>query len=102
MICYFSGTLLNLLPKYELVNNETRFNGESIHVKARPKEVKEASCSSDKARNLLNYKTKTSLKESIKLTADFIRSKGTRKFNYNLPIEIKSEITPETWTKKII
>jgi UDP-glucose 4-epimerase len=91
---------LNELAK--LVNNETRFNGESIHVRARPKEVKEASCSSDKARKLLNYETKTSLKESIKLTADFIRSKGTRKFNYNLPIEIKSEITPETWTKKII
>tara|TARA_B110000914_G_C15435222_1_gene433404 strand:+ start:93 stop:1094 length:1002 start_codon:yes stop_codon:yes gene_type:complete len=91
---------LNKLAK--LVNNETRFNGEPIHVPARPKEVKEASCSSDKARKLLNYETKTSLKESIKLTADYIRSKGTREFNYNLPIEIKSEITPETWTKKTI
>ena len=91
---------LNELAK--LVNNETRFNGESEYVKARPKEVKEASCSSDKARKLLNYKTKTSLKESIKLTADFIRARGVQDFNYNLPIEIKSEITPETWTKKTI
>ena len=91
---------LNELAK--LVNNEIRFNGESVHVRARPKEVKEASCSSDKARKLLNYKTKTSLKESIKLTADFIRNRGVRNFNYNLPIEIKSEITPETWTKKTI
>ena len=91
---------LNELAK--LVNNETGFNGESVHVRARPKEVKEASCSSDKARKLLNYETKTSLKESIKLTADFIRSRGIKNFNYNLPIEIKSEITPETWTKKTI
>jgi UDP-glucose 4-epimerase len=91
---------LNELAK--LVNNEIRFNGESVHVRARPKEVKEASCSSDKARKLLNYKTKTSLKESIKLTADFIRNRGVKSFNYNLPIEIKSEITPETWTKKTI
>jgi UDP-glucose 4-epimerase len=91
---------LNELAK--LVNNETRFNGESVHVKARPKEVKEASCSSDKARKLLNYKTETSLIESIKLTADFIRKRGVKSFNYNLPIEIKSEITPETWTKKTI
>ena len=67
---------INELSK--LVSNETGYNGEPIYVPGRPKEVKEASCSSDKARKLLNYKTKTSLKESVKLTADYIRSKGTR------------------------
>ena len=79
-----------------LVSNETGYNGEPIYVPGRPQEVKEASCSSDKARKLLDYKTKTSLKESVKLTADYIRSKGTRNFIYNLPVEIKSDITPET------
>ena len=68
----------------------------------RPKEVKEASCSSDKARDLLQYKTKTSLKDSVKLTTDYIRKKGVKNFIYNLPVEIKSDITPETWTKKTI
>ena len=91
---------INELSK--LVSNETGYNGEPIYVPGRPKEVKEASCSSDKARKLLNYKTKTSLKESIKLTADYIRSKGTRNFIYNLPVEIRSKITPKTWTKKTI
>ena len=85
-----------------LVSNETGYNGEPIYVPGRPQEVKEASCSSDKARKLLDYKTKTSLKESVKLTADYIRSKGTRNFIYNLPVEIKSDITPETWTKETI
>ena len=91
---------INELSK--LVSNETGYNGEPIYVPGRPKEVKEASCSSDKARKLLNYKTKTSLKESVKLTADYIRSKGTRNFIYNLPVEIRSKITPKTWTKKTI
>jgi UDP-glucose 4-epimerase len=86
----------------KLVSNETGYNGEPIYVPGRPQEVKEASCSSDKARKLLDYKTKTSLKESVKLTADYIRSKGTRNFIYNLPVEIRSDITPETWTKKTI
>lgn len=91
---------INELSK--LVSNETGYNGEPIYVPGRPQEVKEASCSSDKARKLLNYKTSTSLKESVKLTTDYIRSKGTRKFMYNLPVEIRSEITPKTWTKKTI
>ena len=91
---------INELSK--LVSNETGYNGEPIYVPGRPQEVKEASCSSDKARKLLDYKTKTSLKESVKLTADYIRFKGTRNFIYNLPVEIKSDITPETWTKKTI
>lgn len=86
----------------KLVSNETGFNGDPIYVDPRPQEVKEASCSSDKERKILGYKTKTNLKESIRLTTNFIRSRGTRDFNYNLPIEIKSEITPKTWTKKII
>ncbi|WP_440635160.1 NAD-dependent epimerase/dehydratase family protein [Candidatus Pelagibacter sp. HIMB1746] len=91
---------INELAK--LISNETGYNGDPIYVPGRPQEVKEASCSSDKARKLLNYKTNTSLKQSIKLTADYIRSKGTKNFLYNLPVEINSEITPETWTKKTI
>ena len=86
----------------KLVANETGYNGEPIHVPGRPLEVKEASCSSDKARKLLNYKTKTSLIDSIKHTTKYIKNKGTKSFIYNLPVEIKTNITPETWTKKTI
>ena len=85
-----------------LVANETGYNGQPIYVPRRPKEVSVASCSSDKARDLLQYKTRTSLKDSVKLTADYIRKKGVKNFVYNLPVEIKSDITPETWTKKTI
>ena len=86
----------------KLVSNETGFNGQPIFVNERPQEVKEATCSANKAKKLLGYKTKTTLKESIKLTAEFIKKRGTKPFNYNLPVEIVSEITPETWIKKTI
>jgi len=85
-----------------LVANEIGFNGKPEFIGERPKEVKFASCSADKARKLLGYKTKTSLKESIKKTADFIKSRGVKKFEYNLPLEIVNEKTPETWKKKLI
>jgi len=91
---------INELAK--LVANETRYNGQPIYVPGRPQEVKEAACSADKARKLLNYETKTSLKQSIKLTTDYIKKMGVKDFNYNLPVEINSKITPETWTKKTI
>ncbi|MBT7276337.1 MAG: hypothetical protein HN886_07780, partial [Woeseiaceae bacterium] len=76
-----------ILELSKLVANETGYNGNPIFVKDRPKEVKFASCSSDKARKLLGYETKTSLKESIKLTTDFVRQRGIKKFDYNLPAE---------------
>lgn len=93
---------ITVLELSKLVANETGFNGEPIFVKDRPKEVKEASCSSDKARKLLNYETKTTLKDSIKHTALYIKNRGIKKFKYDIPLEIKSDITPVTWSKKII
>ncbi len=91
---------INELAK--IVANETGYNGKPVYVAGRPQEVLEASCSSDKARKLLEYKTKTSLRDSVKLTTNYIRSKGTKEFNYNLPVEIKTSKTPETWIKKTI
>jgi UDP-glucose 4-epimerase len=85
-----------------MIANEIGYNETPIYVKERPQEVKIALCSADKARKVLNYRTKTSLTESIRLTTDFIKKRGVKKFNYKLPIEIKSSITPKTWVKKIM
>ena len=86
----------------EIVANETGFNGKPIYLADRPKEVKFATCSADKSRRLLNYKTKTSLKDAIKKTTEFIKDNGVREFKNNLPVEIINEKTPETWVKKLI
>ena len=85
-----------------MVANETGFNGEPIYLPDRPKEVKFATCSADKSRKLLNYETKTSLKDAIKKTSEFIKNNGIRDFKYYLPVEIVNEKTPETWVKKLI
>ena len=75
-------------------------NLKPIYKKDRPREVKHASCSADKARKLLNYKTKTDLENGIKKTYEYIKKRGPKAFDYHINIEINNELTPETWTKK--
>jgi UDP-glucose 4-epimerase len=67
----------------------------------RPLEIKLATCSSDKARRLLNYKTKTNTYDAIKKTYDYIKLKGPKDFQYNINLEINNDLTPSTWKKKI-
>ena len=86
----------------EIVANETGFNGNPIFMPDRPKEVKFATCSSEKSRKLLDYKTTTNLKDAIKKTVDFIKSEGIKPFKYHLPVEIVNSKTPTTWAKKLI
>ena len=86
----------------EMVANKTGFNGKPIYVSDRPKEVKFATCNANKSRKLLNYQTKTSLKEAIIKTSKFIKDNGVKEFKYYLPVEIINEKTPETWVKKLI
>ena len=93
---------ISILKLAQLVANATGYNGEPIFVKDRPKEVKFASCSSNKARKLLDYKTKTSLEKAVIKTTEFIKKRGARDFNYHLPLEILNSKTPETWSKKLI
>ncbi len=84
----------------EICSNITGTNLEPIHKKDRPREVKHATCSADKARKLLNYKTTVDLKKGISKTYDYIKKRGTKPFNYYINIEINNELTPEVWTKK--
>ena len=86
----------------EICSNITRTNLSPIYKPDRPREVKHATCSADKARKLLEYKTTTSLQEGIQKTFDYIKKRGVRPFDYNIDIEIKNELTPVTWTKKEI
>lgn len=86
----------------ELVANETGFNGEPIFVTDRPTEVKHATCSANKARELLNYETKTDLKTAVRETVNYIRDKGVKEFDYSYPLEIINEKTPATWKDRLI
>ena len=85
----------------EIVANQLKFNLNPNYMKGRPQEVLEATCSADKARKLLNYKTKTSLEDGIKKMINYIKKNGVKQFRYHLDIEIVNSKTPDTWTKKI-
>lgn len=78
------------------------FKLEPIYMKGRPQEVKIALCASDKARNLLGYKTGTNLREGLEELVDYIKAHGPREFDYHLPIEIVNDQTPATWKQKLI
>lgn len=90
---------LSIRELAEKIMDLTGFKGMPKYVPARPNEVKEAYCSSDKARRLLGYEPKQSIDDCLKEMADFIQPTP---FVYDFPLEIVTERTPKTWTEKLI
>ena len=86
----------------EICSNITGINLKPIYKPDRPKEVKHASCSADKARKLLNYKTTIDLNTGILNTFEYIKARGPKPFDYHINVEILNELTPSTWVKKEI
>ena len=86
----------------EMCSNITGSNLKPIYKPDRPREVKHASCSADKARKLLNYKTTVDLKTGISKTFEYIKERGPKPFDYYINLEILNDLTPETWKKKEI
>ena len=86
----------------EIVARECMFQEPAIHLPDRPREVKHATCSSNKARRLLDYETKTDLTTAIQKTVEYIRETGPKEFNYNLPLEIINDKTPTTWKDELM
>jgi UDP-glucose 4-epimerase len=104
------GQTINIGPDEEFITinelaekiaNQLKVNLNPRYMRGRPQEVLEATCSADKARKLLNYKTKTSLDDGISKMIEYIKNKGAKKFRYHLDIEIINSKTPDTWKKKI-
>lgn len=73
-----------------------------IFVPERPTEVSVATCSADKARSLLAYETKTTLREGLLAMIDWIDRRGPRDFSYDLEVEIVTPSTPRTWVDELI
>lgn len=85
----------------DMISNKLKFNLPPIYVKDRPNEVKHAMCSSQRARERINYVTKYTLEDSIDDLISYIKEKGPKKFKYNYDLEINNDQTPSTWSKKI-
>ena len=86
---------------YRLLSNKLKFNLEPKYLEDRPNEVKEATCSADKARKILGYKTSVSLDKSLDKMIDYISNKGPKAFQYNYPLEINNEKTPLAWKERL-
>jgi UDP-glucose 4-epimerase len=105
------GEVVNIGPDEEFVSinqlfrqlKETiGFEGQAVHLTDRPQEVRQAFCSSVKARSLLGYRTTRSLAEGLDDIVAHIRQVGPRKFRYHLDIEIRNDRTPRTWTERLM
>jgi UDP-glucose 4-epimerase len=105
-----TGKVINIGPDEEFVTiNELakiiaellHFDLHPVYVADRPQEVKLATCSADKARKMLGYKTQYTLRQGLQEIIDYIRQRGVRKFRYHLDVEINNEKTPKTWKNKM-
>ncbi|MDF2943100.1 MAG: wbgU [Herbinix sp.] len=105
-----NGEIINIGPDEEFVTinhlvetiaDIMHLSRDPIYVPQRPNEIKHAYCSSEKARNLLGYSTKVSLRDGLSAMVDYISQKGCKEFQYNYPIEINNVNTPVTWTQRM-
>ena len=79
---------ITIIDLAERIANQLQFNLDPIFMPGRPQEVEHATCSSDKARKLLQYKTTVDLDTGLARMIEAIRRKGTREFKYHLDLEI--------------
>jgi UDP-glucose 4-epimerase len=94
-----STTIIELAEKVAAILD---FSLEPIYMPDRPREVKIALCSADKAKRILDYQAKTSVDDGLRELVDWIKSEGPRPFDYNLPIEINSPAVPKSWSQKLL
>ena len=104
------GEIINIGPDEEFISiNELAamiadilgFDLDPVYVPERPQEVRLATCSAAKARKLLGYETKISLREGLEQLVEYIRQRGPKRFRYQYDLEIVSELTPITWRKRM-
>lgn len=105
------GQIINIGPDEEFISinelaaklaNITGFNQMPIYMPDRPGEVKMATCSADKSRELLGYKTTVFIDQGLKEMVSWIKDQGPKPFQYHFDVEIKNKLLPKTWRDKMI
>jgi len=87
---------------FKKLSNKLKFNQEPVYKPERVNEVRNAICSSSLAENLFKNKSNENIDSVLSDMIQFIKSKGPKKFNYDYEIEINNNLTPDTWSKKLI
>ena len=93
---------VSILELASIIAELLDFKLDPIMVPERPREVRYATCSADKARRLLGYQTTVSLRDGLQSIIDWVAAHGTKPFDYHLPIEIDSPLVPATWTSRML
>ncbi len=105
-----TGEVINIGPDEEFISINglaeeiagiLNFDLKPTYMPDRPQEVKHATCSAEKARKLLGYETKYTLKQGLKEMADWIQERGVKPFKYHVDLEIVNDKTPKTWSQKV-
>lgn len=86
----------------EIIAEKLDFDLDPIYMPGRPQEVPIALCSADKARELLGYEAQTSLSDGLDELIEYISNRGVKDFDYHLPIEIRNERLPATWSDRLM
>ena len=106
-----NGRVINIGPDEEFISiNELssriarilNFELSPIYLDERPQEVNLASCSADLARELLDYRTSTSLDKGLEELVNWIQEMGPKPFEYHIPLEFITPKTPKTWSQRIM
>lgn len=106
-----AGEVFNVGPDEEFVTilhlaqtiaGLLRFDLDPTFVPIRPQEVHLATCSADKARARLDYVTRVKLEDGLARQIEYVRTRGTRRFRYQVPLEIRNEHTPRTWSERLL
>ena len=105
-----AGEVINIGPDEEFItiNQLAQAIADLLDFKLKPKyfpdrpqEVKLATCSAEKARKMLGYKTEYTLKKGLQEMIDYIKKRGVKPFKYHIDLEIINSKTPVTWKNKL-
>lgn len=105
-----AGEVINIGPDEEFItiNQLAQTIADLLDFKLKPKyfpdrpqEVRLATCSAEKARKMLGYKTEYTLKKGLQEMIDHIKKRGVKSFKYHIDLEIINNKTPVTWKNKL-
>jgi len=111
------GEVINIGPREELTINSLAdlvlslfYEGQDIpdhvrpvHLPPRPKEVRDAYCTDEKARRLLGYHVTVKLEDGIRRMIAWAKELGAQEPRYmENGLEITTSATPATWTQRLI
>lgn len=91
---------INHLAEY--VSILTDESPELIFVPDRPREVKNAYCSSNKIKKEFNYNANITITTTLLNMIEWVKKRGSKNFEYHLPIEITNKQgLPQTWKNQL-